>query len=214
VKSPPVAIVFDCDGVLVDSEPHSVAAWLDVVDRLGHPATATDIDACVGLGFEPTHAALQSLGKLPAADVLWPDLLAALSRSFEQGLQRFEDAVGVLGAAIDVGIPVAVASASPRQRLDLTLESADLAHRFGVSVAGDEVAFSKPDPAVYLKAVSELGVQVEGVIAIEDTGTGATAALRAGMQVVGVARNAAARVSLYQAGASVVERLTPAMLGL
>ena len=210
----PVAVVFDCDGVLVDSEPHSVSAWLDVLAQLEHPATAIDIDACVGLGFEPTHAALQALGGLPPADAVWPELLAALARSFELGLQRFEDAVVVLEAAISAGIPVAVASASPRQRLDLTLESAGLAHQFPVSVAGDEVAFSKPDPAVYLKAMSELGVEATGVVAIEDTGTGATAALRAGMRVVGVARDDASHASLSRTGALVVDLLTPALLGL
>jgi beta-phosphoglucomutase-like phosphatase (HAD superfamily) len=214
VNPPPAAVVFDCDGVLVDSEPHSIAAWLDVLGSLGHPAGASEIDACVGLGYEPTHAVLQAHGPLPAADVLWPQLLAALARSFDGGLRRFEDATAVLDAVVTAGIPVAVASASPRQRLDLTLRAVGLAGRFPVSVAGDEVAFGKPDPAVYLKATSTLGVIPGDAVAIEDTATGATSALRAGMRVIAVVRDEASGAALRQTEADVVDRLTPAMLGM
>lgn len=207
------AVVFDCDGVLVDSEPHSVVAWLAVLSSLGHPAGASDVDGCVGLGFEQTREALASLGDLPPAHDLWPLLLEQLGRSFAAGLERFEDAVEVLEACESAGIPVAVVSASPRGRLDLTLSSAGLEHRFPVSVAGDEVPSGKPAPDGYLAAAEGLSIPPAECLAIEDTVTGVAAAVAAGMQVVGVDRRGDPE-GLAAAGASrVMPRLGPGVLG-
>jgi len=208
------AIVFDCDGVLVDSEPHSVAAWLDLASELGHPATGFDVARCTGLGFVETRAHLATLGPLPPPGELWPQLLEALSRSFGRGLAVFPDAIEVLDAA-ERRRKIAVASASPRQRLDLTLEAAGLIDRFRVSVAGDEVLAGKPDPDVYLAALEGLGVEPGAAVAVEDSAPGVTAAHRAGIRVVAVARDAVTRGALAEAGAAlVVERLEPGQLGL
>ncbi|MFQ5427320.1 MAG: HAD family hydrolase, partial [Gaiellales bacterium] len=146
--------MFDCDGVLVDSEPHSRRSWLEVLEVYRHPATPSDLDACTGLGFGPTHAALSSMKPLPDPDEVWPRLLHALAQSFDTGLSVFADAVGVLDAAADAGLALGVASASPRSRLDLTLRVAGLADRWAVSVAGDEVDSPKPAPDVYVAALA------------------------------------------------------------
>ena len=199
------AVLFDCDGVLVDSEPHSVAAWLDVLGSVGHPATAADVEACVGLGFLPTRDALARLGPLPAGDELWPTLLEALRRSFDTGLTAFEDATALLSAVRERGLPSAVVSGSPRSRLDLTLERAGLT--FEVSVAGDEVE-PKPAPDPYLTAAERLGVDPTQCLVIEDTPTGVRSGVAAGCRVVAVVREGVDRGVLEEAGAEVVERLT------
>jgi HAD superfamily hydrolase (TIGR01509 family) len=210
----PVAVVFDCDGVLVDSESHSRAAWVQVLGDLGHPATTTDVEACIGLGFVPTHASLTSIGPLPPPGEVWPILLRALARSFDTGLDVFADAVGLLDSVTEAGIAVAVASASPRQRLDLTLRAAGLADRFAVSVAGDEVAAPKPSPDVYLSTLRLLGKGPAGTWAIEDTDAGASAAVGAGMDVIAVVRDESSRARLDRVGVTVVDRLDPFLLGL
>lgn len=210
----PVAVVFDCDGVLVDSESHSRAAWIEVLDDLGHSATGVDIEACTGLGFTPTHASLSVIGPLPPPGEVWPVLLRALARSFADGLEVFADAVGLLDAVAEAGIAVAVASASPRQRLDLTLRVSGLTDRFAVSVAGDEVAAPKPKPDVYLMALQLLGKSPGGAWAIEDTDVGACAALGAGMEVIAVVRTEDSRQRLDRVGVTVVDRLDPFLLGL
>ncbi len=210
----PAAVIFDCDGVLVDSEPHSVSSWLEVLSSLGHPATATDIYRCIGLGYGPTRDALAALGPLPTDTVLWPRLLAALSTSYRRGLIRFVDATLVLSACDVAGVPVAVATASPRERLDLTLESSHLEARFVASVAGDEVAHAKPAPDVYLRAAELLGVDPTGCVAIEDTSIGVRAALAAGMKTVAVVRAHGDRVALERAGGIVVDEITPGAVGL
>ncbi len=208
------AVVFDCDGVLVDSEPHSSAAWLHVLARLGHPATVADVAACTGLGFIPTHASLSRIAPLPPPGSLWPDLLAALQRSFAGGLDVFKDAVRVLDAARVAGVPVAVASASPRARLDLTLEIAGLAGVFAASVAGDEVEAGKPDPAVYRAALDLLGAVAADAAAIEDSVAGVQSAQAAGLRVVAVVRAGADHTALEETGALVVDELSPADIGI
>lgn len=212
--SRPAAVVFDCDGVLVDSEPHSVASWLAVLGRLGHPATAADVAACLGLGYGPTREVLAALGPLPDHDALWPDLLAALADSYRGGLTRFDDAAAALDACERFGVPVAVATASPRARLGVTLAAAGWSSRFPVSVAGDEVARAKPAPDVYLQAAAGLGVAPGDCVAVEDTPIGAMAAMAAGMRTVAVVRAHGDRDSLLATGAIVVERISPAVLGL
>ncbi len=206
--------MFDCDGVLVDSEPHSRIAWLEVLDGFGHPATEADIEACTGLGYVSTHEFLNAIEPIPSPLDVWSSLLEVLERSFQRGLEVFPDAIAVLDAATAAGLPVAVASASPRQRLDLTLRVAGLMERFAVSVAGDEVAAEKPDPAVYLAAIEALDRSASGVVAIEDSAAGATSAVRAGLDVIAIARHPADLASLAAVGVRVVERLEPPLIGL
>ncbi len=209
----PAAVVFDCDGVLVNSEPHSVVAWLDVLSRYGHPATKADLEGCVGLGFGQTHAVLGATKPLPPSGEVWPVLLVALERSFNEGLRVFADAIALLDAVDAAGLPVALASASPRQRLDLTLRAAGLVGRFSVSIAGDEVAASKPDPAVYSAALVALGRTASETVAIEDSVAGVMAAAGAGMRVVAVARDDDSKELLHATDALVVDRLDPTLLG-
>ena len=89
------AVVFDCDGVLVDSEPHSAVAWVAALGRYGHRATAADVAACTGLGYAATYAHLAAVDPavaLPSPEDLTPEVLAALAASFDRGLLVFPDA--------------------------------------------------------------------------------------------------------------------------
>lgn len=211
----PRAVVFDCDGVLVDSEPHSRRSWVDVMRRLGHPGTEQDVAACTGLGFLPTRSALERIAPLPAPQALWPHLMEALAASYDDhGLVPFEDSLAALDAVAAAGIPHAVASASPRERLDLTLSVAELASRFEVSVAGDEVDRGKPAPDGYLAALDRLGADAADAVAVEDSVMGVRSAQAAGMSVIAVVREPQARAALAATGALVVDRITPALLGL
>jgi HAD superfamily hydrolase (TIGR01509 family) len=212
----PIAVVFDCDGVLVDSEPHSRRSWVDVMRGLGHPGTEADVAECTGLGFLPTRAALARISPLPEPGTLWPMLMEALATSFdEHGLAPFADTMRALAAVEDAGIPSAVVSASPRERLDLTLDRSGLSGSFRVSVAGDEVEHPKPAPDGYLAALAGLGVvDPVGTIAIEDSSAGARSALNAGMGVLAVAREPGSRTSLELTGARVVDEVALHHLGL
>ncbi len=209
------AVVFDCDGVLVDSEPHSAAAWVAVLGRRGHRATAADVADCTGLGYAATYdhlAAVDSAVALPPAEALWPEVQAALAASFDRGLAVFPDAADCVTELAFAGVPLGVASSSRRERLDLTLERSGLGRYFAATVAGDEVEHGKPAPDVYLLAAERLGVRAEDCLAVEDTGHGAASAVSAGMRVLGVARRPEEVGRLLAAGAALVDRLDPGVL--
>ena len=86
---------------------------------------------------------------------------------------------------------VAVASSSPRERLDRTLARAGLSDAFAVTVAGDEVEHGKPAPDMFLAAAEAIGLAPEDCVVIEDSGPGVAAGLAAGMRTVGIARDGA-----------------------
>jgi HAD superfamily hydrolase (TIGR01509 family) len=213
--SPPRAVVFDCDGVLVDSEPHSIGAWLRVLGDRGHGALRSDVEACTGLGYGPTYAHIASTDpatSLPAPDELWPELLEALAASFAAGIEPFSDAADTVAGLAAKGVPMGVASSSPRERLDLTLGCSGLAGYFSATAAGDEVIRGKPAPDVYLLAAERLGVSAAECVAVEDTGPGAESAGAAGMTVVGVVRNPGERARMLAAGAGLVDVLDSEVL--
>ena len=199
------AVVFDVDGVLVDSEPHSRAAWVTVLGRHGRLIDDDDVLACTGLGFWATYDRLVgSAGSMvPDPDSLWPELLEALGESFQRGLARFDDAVESLERLAFAGVPIALAIASPRSRLDLTLQVSGVGRYAQASVAGDEVDHPKPAPDVYLAAARLLGVDPHRCVAVEDSATGAASAVAADMRVFGVARHADDAGALMAAGAAV-----------
>lgn len=208
-------VVFDCDGVLVDSEPHSAAAWVAVLGRRGHRATTADVADCTGLGYAATYdhlAAVDPAVALPPAEALWPEVQAALAESFDRGLTVFPDAAGCVIELAFAGVPLGVASSSRRERLDLTLERSGLARYFQATVSGDEVEQGKPAPDVYLLAAERLGVRPEECLAVEDTGHGAASAVAAGMRVLGVARRPEETGRLLAAGAALIDRLDPGVL--
>jgi HAD superfamily hydrolase (TIGR01509 family) len=208
-------VIFDCDGVLADSEPHSVAAWLAVLGDLNHPADEAEVESCTGLGFEPTWERLSGIAPLPAQDEVWAQLLAALEHRFiDPGLDRFADASAILNRCLAEGVAVAVVSASPRQRLDLTLRYAGLEGAFSISVSGDDVEHGKPAPDPYLAATKQLGVTPQQCVAIEDSPTGAESAIAAGVRVVAVVREEAHRAALEFTGAAVVDSLSAEAVGL
>ncbi len=110
------AVVFDCDGVLVDSEPHSAAAWMAVLGSRGHRATTADVADCTGLGYAATYehlAAVDPSVALPPPEALWPEVQAALAASFDRGLKVFADAAACVTDLAFAGVPLAVASQQP-----------------------------------------------------------------------------------------------------
>ena len=190
----PAAAVFDCDGVLMDTE----TAWAGVQEQV-----CADYDVAFG------EASLRELMGLSAADVArWiPDRAAesaaekgreapGLTEVYEH-LSEVEATVisGVLeplpGAletlrAFTERIPVAVASNSTAQVLDRKVRALGLEGTITTWVSSDDVAHGKPAPDIYQEAVRRLGVEPEQALAIEDSPAGTTAASKAGLWVLGV----------------------------
>lgn len=181
------AVVFDCDGVIADSEPTSEAAWIRAVGSAGHGMTSEEFHRFVGTTdrFVAEHYA--PLLGVPAGE-LERRARAAFLDELGSGLAVFDDAIALLDAVEREGRPVGVGSNSARWRLDAVLETAAVRHRFASSVAGDEVRRPKPDPDVYARVVEELGIAPGRCVVIEDSPTGIRAAASAGCRVVAVRR--------------------------
>jgi HAD superfamily hydrolase (TIGR01509 family) len=200
---PANAVIFDCDGTLVDSEPLAGRAWKATVAPYGYEVTDADLAACMGIPYARTHAYLSERAELPEAHELWPLLKQELFSLIDAELVPFPDAVEAAAELHARGVRLAVASSSPRERLDRTLARAGLS--FPVTVAGDEVEHGKPAPDMFLAAAERLELPPARCVVVEDSVPGVAAGRTAGMPTLGVQRERA--VDLSEADA-VVEVIT------
>lgn len=198
------AVLFDCDGVLVDSETISAAVMRD---RLAARGWAMSLADCLGL----THGkALKDLVPLIAertGDVVDEAWMAEYRTLRNAQLERHVRAVPHVHEALLTlhasGTPVACASGADRLKIELQLARTGLAPFFaGRIFSGHEVARNKPSPDVYLAAAEALSVPPERCAVVEDSATGVMAGVAAGARVIGYAPLAGAADALRAAGAS------------
>ena len=184
------AVVFDCDGVLVDSEPISEATWAEVLAGHGYTPDAGDFAAVRGTTSADTAAYFARRAELPPS----PELVAEVDTLREAAYGQvpvFADAAKAVRALAAVGIPLAVASSSGRPLLDLKLEVSGLRRYFDVVVSAQDGTRGKPAPDLFDAAAAGLGIAASACIAVEDTELGADAAVSAGMRTVLVWRDGA-----------------------
>lgn len=200
-------VVFDCDGVLVDSERLSQRAWKQALSVHDVALTEADWHAGLGLTYRETYAIYLQKYELPDIAVFGDELAEITEGVLSKHLNAFQDAVDVLEVISD-RTKLAVASSSSRYRLDVSLQTTKLDRFFEVSVAGDEVPLGKPAPDLFLAAAEALGVDPTTCVAVEDTPAGIASAKAAGMTVVAVDRGTFVAGELAEAD-SIVPRLTP-----
>jgi HAD superfamily hydrolase (TIGR01509 family) len=206
------AVIFDCDGTLVDSEPLAREAWERMLAPHGYTASDAEMEGLIGLPYPRVHAHFaERIDGMPDAETFWGEFSGVLFELIDARLEPFADAGDTLRALRERGVAVAVASSSARERLDHTLRRAGLDGAFDVSVAGDEVARGKPAPDMFLEAARRLGVAPARCAVVEDSPPGVAAGLAAGMLTVAVARAPGQAAGLTGAH-RVVERLTAAAL--
>ena len=210
--TPGPAVIFDCDGTLVDSEPLSRRAWERVLAPYGYAVSDEDLAACVGRSYPHTHGHFAARAPLPGAAAFWPVYSGELFALLDSELEPFPDALRSVSDLQHRGVPIAVASSSARERLDRTLARAGLGGVFAATIAGDEVAAGKPAPDMFLAAAERLGVAPSRCIAVEDSAPGVRSALAAGMVAVAVARETPPPVGLEEADLLVRELSADAIL--
>lgn len=179
------AVIFDMDGVLLDSEPLHYEAVRQILEEqgvefpledyfryLGTTLTSTWDDLCsrypIAMPFEQFEARYN-------ADVL---------AQYEAGAPLIPGAMELVQQLSAAEVPIAVASSSHRQWVEAALSGAGLREYFDQTTAGDEVSEGKPSPEIYLKAAAKLGFAPEDCIAVEDAPAGVESAAAAGMRVV------------------------------
>jgi HAD superfamily hydrolase (TIGR01509 family) len=200
-------LIFDCDGVLVDSELLANAALAELMSTLGCPMTTQQaLQIFTGLRLQDVLASAEALLSFPIP----ADLGAAAGRRL---LERFRHELkpvkGVHEALGLLPYPRCVVSSSARQRLNLSLEVTGLVGLFGDRVfSADQVEQGKPAPDLYLLAARSFAVTPADCIVIEDSTLGIRAAVAAGMKTIGFAGATHATAELAQqlkmAGANIV----------
>lgn len=184
------ALIFDMDGVVVDSVGH----WNEVRERLIQEELGVadvDVTDLVGMNAHDEYDYLATDNDLERSRESYVSLLS------EHAEDIYRDRVGLLHGLEDVlrlavrnGIALGVVSASYRRRVEMVLDRFGLDDYFDVVVAGDDVQGpSKPDPAIYEHATSLLDVDPAACVAVEDSEHGVTAAKGAGLYCIGYAHH-------------------------
>lgn len=187
VGSLPTAIIFDFDGLVVDTEWAEFVS-IDAVFRAHGTRLSENLwRSFIGTTDHPhwTDILAEQVGRELDGDQLRDERVDA-NRSVIDALPVEPGVRELIAAATIGGVALAIASSSPRSWVERHLRRVELWDLFGAVSTGDEVLRTKPDPAVYELAVDRLGLGRDGVVAIEDSVTGCHAALAAGLAVVAV----------------------------
>lgn len=191
-------VIFDLDGVLVDSEVHWRAGFRETIDALavgsGHQPLGIPDEELVAYEGGRVPDTIQALVQayLPFLAPLTAEQLgeatdtcvAASSRRIADEPRRIDDSVQAARDLHDAGYTLAVASSSARAFIDAALLSVGLDDVFDVRESAFDVEHAKPHPEVYLKAMTALGTDASRCVAVEDSVTGVRASLAAGLSTV------------------------------
>ena len=180
------AIVFDLDGVLVDSEQVWDEVRREVTTERGGRWTDEATTALQGMSTPEWAAYLVDvLGAEGPPDELARVVIGRMAERYRDRLPLLPGAVDAV-RALSSHWPLGVASSSPPELIRAVLAAAGLADRFRAVVSSEEVPRGKPAPDVYLAAAERLGVRPERAVAVEDSANGLRSAAAAGMTVVAV----------------------------
>lgn len=180
----PSLIIFDCDGVLVDSEPLAALAYERVYDRHGMAGVGPDIIAqCIGMKQADIIAKIHGLTGHLLSDDRQDDIWLETRQLFTE---RLEPTEGIAAFLDDLTAARCVASSSSMERIHHSLAVTGLAHHFGDAIfSSSMVARGKPAPDIFLFAAERMGVEPSGCVVIEDSPFGVQGAVAAGMVAIG-----------------------------
>jgi HAD superfamily hydrolase (TIGR01509 family) len=212
----PDAVIFDLDGVLLDSEQRWNEAKESLVREAGGTWREEAPEVMMGMSSPEWSAYLRDdLGVPMDLGEISRDVVRRMEDGYRRGLPLLsgaEDAVRALAARW----PLGVASSSNREIIDLFLELASFGDAFRVAVSSEEVERGKPAPDVYLAAAAKLGADPARCVAIEDSSNGLRAAVAAGMPVIAVPNPhyppASDALALAGAQVDVVGEITPELV--
>jgi beta-phosphoglucomutase len=200
------AVIFDMDGVLLDSGAHHRDAWRLLLEELGVTPAPDFWRSTLGRPAEEAVALLLERAIAPdEAATLARRKRDHYSRLAARGMQPIAGAPAFVAALARRGVPRAVATSASRHDAETLLREIGIRDHFEVIVTAEDVRWGKPNPEVFLRAAAGLGWPPKGCLVFEDAVVGVHAACNAGMRVIGLTTAHTAR-ELLAAGA---ERAIP-----
>lgn len=194
------ALVFDFDGLILETEEPIYLSWRELYQQFGCQLSFEDWGSIIGTangGFNPKQSLERCAGHAIPEDALRKRLQQEteliLERPILPGIEAY------LKDARRLGLKVGLASSSPCSWVTMHLERLGLIEYFQVIRASDDVKKTKPDPELYLSACAGLGVPASQAIALEDSPNGVAAAKNAGMYCVAIPNVLTRRLPLEQA---------------
>jgi HAD superfamily hydrolase (TIGR01509 family) len=191
----PAAVIFDMDGVLIDSNPFHVRKWETLLTEHGIPFDRASLPKQV-LGPRNGPSLRHFFGAGLTAELqrrLSEELEVRFRRDFGPHAKPFPGVRRLIAECQAKGTPMALASSAMSKNVNFIVDALNLRASFQVILSGDEVTRAKPYPEIYVKAAAKLGLQPPDCVAIEDSFVGIEAAKSAGMKCVGVASTFPAR---------------------
>ncbi|MFN0106879.1 MAG: HAD family hydrolase [Bryobacteraceae bacterium] len=183
------AVIFDMDGVLVDSNPTHAAAWIEYLSGLGLPHEGIDTwmagkrnDQIMRILLGGTASEEEIFAHGAAKEALYRQMMGPkLESLLMPGLRPFLDTLGSL--------PLGLGSNAEPANVEFLLEAAKIRGRFRAVVDGHQVEHPKPAPDIYLRVAQLLGVDARDCVIFEDSPSGIRAAGAAGARVIGIERS-------------------------
>jgi HAD superfamily hydrolase (TIGR01509 family) len=183
----PAAVVFDMDGLLLETESRWTVAETELFARYGKPFGLDEKRALLGNAGDALGRILERmLEQSGRGRELGDEVTELVIDEVRRGGAEPRPGAAELVAALRDRLPLGVASNSPRALVDLALASSSLGDVWGAVVCGEEVEQLKPAPHIYLETCRRLGARPEESVALEDSPTGVASARAAGLYVVGV----------------------------
>ena len=186
LATPPQAVIFDMDGLMLDSERALLGCLAQAGAEAGHALPEAFLLSLIGSSDALTRQRIAEQVGADAVDALLQDSYARYERLVAAGVPHRPGIIDLLDTLVAHGVPRAVATSTRRPLALRKLESAGLLRYFEHVATSSDVAHPKPAPDIYLLAAARLGVEPRHCLALEDSPTGVRAALAAGMTVIQV----------------------------
>ncbi len=185
------AVLFDMDGVIIDSEPLWSEAEKQLLARRKLSYSADLKEVLMGRGSrEAAGLFIEYYNLTESADDIITERNQLIAKLFRDCLPLIPQALALIESLRESGIKTALASSSPKYLIELVMDKFGIAGLFDLILSGEEVERGKPAPDIYLKASKELGVAPESCVVVEDAPNGVAAAKAAGMRCLAVSTGA------------------------
>jgi HAD superfamily hydrolase (TIGR01509 family) len=181
------AVIFDMDGVIIDSEPIHFEVDIETMKYFGCNISKEDLNTYVGTTNEYMYTDIKKKYKLDKSveEIINYRSELVKRKVIESDLVPIEGIRNLLKALKDKNIPAAIASSSPRDFIEVVVSKFQLEDYFSCILSGEEVENGKPAPDIYVETAKKLGISPEECIVIEDSKNGVLAAKKAGMKCIG-----------------------------